>query len=53
MKIKYVILFDVEGTSIYTTNGMVLFLKLKPTKEQQLIKDKKIKNNIIIIKIII
>ena len=43
MKIKYVILFDVEATSLYTTNGIVLFLKLKPTKEQQLIKDKKIK----------
>ena len=42
-KDKYVILFDVEATSLYTTNGMVLFLKLKPTKEQQLIKDKKIK----------
>ena len=40
-KDKYVILFDVEGTSLYTTSGMVLFLKLKPAKEQKLIKDKK------------
>ncbi len=40
-KEKYVILFDVEGTSLYTTNSMGLFLKLKPAKEQKLIKKKK------------
>ena len=44
-KDKYVILFDVEGTSLYTTNGMVLFLKLKPAKEQKLIKEKENKSN--------
>ena len=44
-KDKYVILFDVEGTSLYTTNGMVLFLKLKPAKEQKLIKEKGKKSN--------
>ena len=40
-KDKYVILFDVEGISLYTTLGMVLFLKLKPAKEQLFITEKK------------
>ena len=40
-KDRYVVLFDIEGTSLYTTSGMVLFFKLKPAKEQKLIKDKK------------
>ncbi len=40
---KYVITFDVEGISLYTTLGMVLFLKLKPAKVQLLIKEKKLK----------
>ena len=50
-KDRYVVLFDIEGTSLYTTSGMVLFFKLKPAKEQKLIKDnkkinkKKAKNN--------
>ncbi len=48
-KDKYVVLFDVEGTSLYTIDGIILFLRLKDTKEQKLIKDSKInkkgKNN--------
>ena len=36
-KDKYVVLFDVEGTSLYTNEGIILFLKLKDTKEQKLI----------------
>ena len=43
-KDKYVLLFDVEGISLYTTLGMVLFLKLKPAKEQLFIKEKKENN---------
>jgi hypothetical protein len=46
-KDKYVVLFDVEGTSLYTNEGIILFLKLKDTKEQKLIQNTKInkKNN--------
>ena len=47
-KDKYVVPFDAEGISLYTTLGMVLFLKLKPSKEQIYIKEdkkKKKKNN--------
>ena len=46
-KDKYVVLFNVEGTSLYTSEGIVLFLKLKDAKEQKLIKEpnKNKKNN--------
>ena len=43
-KDKYVILFDIEGISLYTGLGMVLFLKLKPAKEQLFLKSVKDKN---------
>ena len=43
-KDKYVIPFDIEGISLYTSLGMVLFLKLKPAKEQLFLKAMKEKN---------
>ena len=45
-KEKYVVLFDVEGTSLYTNEGIILFLKLKDTKEQKLIQNSKIDKKI-------
>ena len=45
-KDKYVVLFDVEGTSLYTNEGIILFLKLKDTKEQKLIQNSKIDKKI-------
>ncbi len=44
-KDKYVVLFNVEGTSLYTKEGIILFLKLKDAKEQKLIKENNKKNN--------
>ena len=41
-KNKYVINFVVEGISLYTTLGMVLFLKLKPAKVELFIQEKKL-----------
>ena len=43
-KDKYVIPFDIEAISLYTSLGMVLFLKLKPAKEQLFLKTIKNKN---------
>ena len=40
-KDKYIVTFDAEGISLYTSLGMVLFLKLKPAKEQIFINEKK------------